>query len=83
MDKKGELLNQFAIISDLLEKTNIEFQNCVIVFELSDDEFKKNYEYISTKQNKRSSKPSKSFMVKIGNIDIILNKSNDEKVQSS
>jgi len=41
MEKKGDLLNQFAIISDLVEKVNMEFENSTMVFELSDNEFVK------------------------------------------
>jgi hypothetical protein len=81
MERKGDLLNQFAIISDLVEKVNMEFENSTMVFELNDNEFNKTYQYISGKQNKKS-KPSSSFTVKMGNVDIIFNKSNDEKVQS-
>lgn len=82
MEKKGDLLNQFAIISDLVEKVNMEFENSTMVFELSDNEFIKTYEYISRRQNKKKLKPSTSFTVKMGNVDIIFNKSSDEKVQS-
>jgi hypothetical protein len=41
MEKKGELLNQLAIISDLLENINLETQSKIIVIELSKTEFEK------------------------------------------
>jgi len=33
MEKKGDLLNQLAIISDLLEKVNAEIESQTIVLE--------------------------------------------------
>ena len=34
MEKKGDILNQLAIISDLLEKVNVRVESKTIVFEL-------------------------------------------------
>ena len=39
MEKKGELLNQLAIISDLLEKINTETISRTVVLELNKEEF--------------------------------------------
>ena len=49
MEKKGELLNQLAIISDLLEKVNAETKSTTIVFELSNMEFDRVFESIQKK----------------------------------
>ena len=43
MEKKGDLLNQLAIISDLIEKVNLNVTNSTIVLELSDDEYIKTF----------------------------------------
>ena len=43
MEKKGELLNQLAIISDLLEKINTDTKSTTIIFELSNIDFNKVY----------------------------------------
>jgi hypothetical protein len=83
MEKRGDLLNQFAVISDLIEKVNMDFENSTIVFELNNNDFNKTYDYISKKQNNKKTKPLNTFMVKMGNVDIIINKNNVEKVQSS
>jgi hypothetical protein len=83
MEKKGDLLNQFAVISDLIEKVNMDFKNGTLVFELNNVEFNKTYDYISKKQNNKKTKPSNTFMVKMGNVDIVFNKNSDERVQSS
>lgn len=82
MEKKGDLLNQLAVISDLIEKVNMDFENGTLVFELNNVEFNKTYDYISKKQNNKT-KPSNTFMVKMGNVDIIFNKNSDERVQFS
>ena len=39
MEKKGELLNQLAIISDLLEKINTQTESTTIVLEMSNENF--------------------------------------------
>ena len=39
MEKKGELLNQLAIISDLLEKLNTNTESTTIVLNLKEEEF--------------------------------------------
>jgi hypothetical protein len=49
MEKKGELLNQLAIISDLLEKVNAETKSTTIVFELSNMEFDRVFDGIQKK----------------------------------
>jgi hypothetical protein len=83
MEKKGDLLNQLAIVSDLIEKLNIASVSNTIVIEVAELEFYKTYDYVSKKQNKKTSNPGKSFTIKMGEVDIVFNKSNDEKVQSS
>jgi Ribonuclease G/E len=76
MEKKGELLNQLAIISDLLEKVNTELDSRTIILSLPEDEFKKNFEYIQKKQNNIEKLPKDSFTITIGKVDILFNKSN-------
>ena len=46
MEKKGELLNQLAIISDLLEKINIDTISRTVILELNKEEFLKSFELI-------------------------------------
>jgi hypothetical protein len=46
MEKKGEILNQLAIISDLLEKTNMQTKSSTIILELSKVEFERVFELI-------------------------------------
>ena len=52
MEKKGELLNQLAIISDLLEKINTETISRTVVLELNKEEFQKSFELIQKNMEK-------------------------------
>ena len=76
MEKKGDLLNQLAIVSDLVEKMNLDKKSNTLVFELEENVFHQTFEYISKKQNNRMSKPDKTFTIKIGVVDIVFNNSN-------
>ena len=46
MEKKGELFNQLAIITDLLENVNIESDNKMIIIELKKQQFDDVYEKV-------------------------------------
>ncbi len=76
MEKKGDLLNQFAIISDLLEKINANTKSNTIVFELSKMEFDRVFDYIEKKYNRKSDKPKNTFTITIGVVDFVFNTSN-------
>lgn len=76
MEKKGELLNQLAIISDLLEKLNAETETRTIILELSEEEFIKTFESIQKKYGRKIDKPENTFTINIGSVDIIFNTSN-------
>ena len=49
MEKKGDFLNQIAIISDLLEKINAEAESKTIILELNEKEFNRVYKLINEK----------------------------------
>ena len=76
MEKKGEILNQLAIISDLIEKANVETGSSTLIFELSKMEFEKIFEKIKKKYNGKMEKPTDTFTITIGNVDIIFNTNN-------
>lgn len=76
MEKKGELLNQLAIISDLLEKLNAETETRTIIIELSEEEFIKTFNTIQKKYGRKLDKPQNTFTINIGTVDIIFNTSN-------
>jgi len=73
MEKKGELLNQLAIISDLLEKINLESESKTIVLELPKKDFEDTFELIQKKYSRRMERPKNSFSITIGMVDIVFN----------
>jgi hypothetical protein len=75
MEKKGDLLNQLAIISDLLEKINCETETNTIVLEMSEEEFMKTFQLIQKKYGRKMDKPQNTFSIRIGGIDIVFNTS--------
>ena len=75
MERKGDLLNQLAIISDLIEKLSIQTESNSIVLELSDDEFNYSFDHIQKKYGRKMDKPDGSFSITIGFVDIVFNKS--------
>ena len=75
MEKKGDLLNQLAIISDLLEKINCVTETNTIVLEMSEEEFMKTFQLIQKKYGRKMDKPQNTFSIRIGGIDIVFNTS--------
>lgn len=76
MTKKGDLFNQLAIISDLIEQCNVESNNQTIIFELSREEFVKVYRLTQLRAKLSLEVPKTSFNIKIGNVNIIFNMNN-------
>jgi len=73
MEKKGELLNQLAIISDLFEKTNIETKSQTVILELDEKVFIETFNKIQVKYGRKMGKPDSTFSIRIGELDIIFN----------
>jgi hypothetical protein len=76
MIKKGELFNQLAIISDLLEKCNLETVSETIIFEVSKAEFDRVYKMVQTKIRGVQDSSENSFNIKIGSTNMVFNKNN-------
>ncbi len=76
MEKKGELLNQLALISDLIEKTNVDTKSSTIIFEVSKVEFEKIFDLIQKKYGKKIDNISNSFTINMGIVDIVFNTNN-------
>jgi CRP-like cAMP-binding protein len=76
MERKGDILNQLAIISDLLEKINAETKSTTIILELSNQEFIKAFDIMQKKYGMKMEKPKDSFNITIGSVDIVFNTSN-------
>lgn len=76
MEKKGEILNQLALISDLLEKINLTSNSKTVVIELSGADFEKIYKLITSKVNIATKGVESKFSLRIGEIDFVFNRSN-------
>ena len=76
MEKKGDILNQLAIISDLIEKTNLNTKSATIVLEVSQMNFNLIYDEIVKKYGMVSEKPKDTFTITIGAVDIVFNTNN-------
>jgi len=74
MEKKGELLNQLAIISDLIEKLNTESVNNILTLELNEEAYINAFNKIQEKYGSKKIEPKNTFSITIGNVDIIFNK---------
>ena len=76
MEKKGDLLNQLAIISDLLEKLNTNTESKTIVLNLKEEEFLRAFNVIQKKYGRNIEKPETTFTISIGEVDIVFNMNN-------
>ena len=74
MEKRGEILNQLAIISDLLDNMNLEAEVKTIIFEVSDTEFQRMYDLIFTKKTGKKLPVKNTYSITIGEVQIIFNK---------
>ena len=76
MVKKGDILNQLAIISDLIEKSNIETVSNTVLFILNDEEFQRIFNILETKSKTKLKIVKDKFSLKVGDVDIIFNRNN-------
>lgn len=76
MEKKGDLFNQLAIISELLEKVNVESKSQTIILEVPEREFYRIYKMIESKSRSVADKPQSTFNIRIGDVNVIINMSN-------
>lgn len=73
MEKKGDLLNQLAIIVDLIENINSNTKSNTLIFEVSRIEFDRVFEYFENKYDRKTEKPKNTFTISIGKVDVIFN----------
>lgn len=76
MEKKGDLINQLAIISDLLEKVNAELDSQTIILELNKSEFDRVFKLMEKKYGKTMEVPKDTFTINMGTVSIIFNTNN-------
>jgi len=76
MEKKGDILNQLAIISDLLENANIDCDDITATIVLKEKQFLKVWKLVNEKMHIKSSDNVNTFSLKIGVVEFIFNKNN-------
>lgn len=76
MEKKGDFFNQIAIISDLLEKINLETESRTVIFELDNEEFNRIYNLITDKTKQKINSVKNKFSITIGDVSVIFSKNN-------
>lgn len=74
MEKKGDLLNQLAIVSDLMEGLNMDSQSKTIMIEVDDNEFNRVYNLFIQKAKVELEPVEHVFSAKIGEVNIIFSK---------
>lgn len=77
MEKKGEIFNQLAIISDLLENINLESESKSVIIELNGNEFEKLFKKIIKKTKSQSDMDETTFTLKIGYVDFVFTLAKD------
>lgn len=76
MEKKGELLNQLAIISDLLENMNTNSETITLIIQQNKEEFEKSFAEVQKKYGIKTDKPDDKFLITIGFVDIVFSMNN-------
>jgi hypothetical protein len=74
MEKKGDLLNQLAIISDLIENINTNMVSSTIIIEQDKENFDRTFKEVQKKYGIKTEQPDDNFQITIGFVDIIFNK---------
>lgn len=77
MEKKGEIFNQLAIISDLLENINLESESKSVIIELNGNEFEKLFKKTIKKTKSQSDMDETTFTLKIGYVDFVFTLAKD------
>ena len=71
MEKKGEILTQLALISDLFERANMNSDKVIITLMVQEHEFRRLFKLFSDKAHSKLEIINDTFTVKIGVVDYI------------
>jgi hypothetical protein len=76
-EKKGDVLTQLALISDLLEKVNMQASDTGVFFAVDREEFNRIFDLISKKAKIKLDQVNDKFSVQIGVVEYVfsINKS--------
>jgi hypothetical protein len=74
-EKKGDLLNQLAIISDLIEKVNVDTNNSTVLFEVKEEIYEEIKEYLDTKYDQDiEDEDNGTFSIALGEVVFLFSK---------
>jgi hypothetical protein len=74
-EKKGDLLNQLAIISDLIEKVNVDTNNSTVLFEVKEEIYEEIKEYLDTKYDQDiEDEDNGTFSIALGDVVFLFSK---------
>lgn len=76
IENNGDVLNQLALISDLVEKLNLNSTTKTLIFTLEKNEFLSMFFLVENKYGKKMPAPTNTFEMKIGQVNVIFNKNN-------
>ena len=74
-EKKGDLLNQLAIISDLIDKVNVDTNNSTVLFEVKEEIYEEIKEYLDTKYDQDiEDEDNGTFSIALGDVVFLFSK---------
>lgn len=74
-EKKGDLLNQLALISDLIEKVNVDTNNSTVLFEVNEGIYEEIKEYLDTKYDQDiEDEDNGTFSIALGDVVFLFSK---------
>lgn len=76
MEEKNVILNQLAFISDLFEKSDMEYISNNVNISLRPEEYNRIFKIVTKKMNFEQGKNEKVFSLKIGDVLFTFNMSN-------
>lgn len=83
MEEKNELLTKLATIVDLIEKTELNPNSTMLIFDLPEKEYISTFNYINKKYNSKLTVPGKTFTINISGVDINFNRNSAGTTQTS
>jgi hypothetical protein len=76
MEQKNNVLNQLALITDLIDKLDINHSSSKVLFNLDKEDFEKVFNSLHDNQYRRMEIPRETFTVRIETVDFVFNMNN-------
>lgn len=76
MGKDENLIRKIAYLTDKIEVLDIDSKQTTLTFNVDNEEYDKLFIYFQNRYNRITQKPIRKFEIKIGNVDIVINKNN-------